>query len=73
MDKAIYRAVFNYHAEREQALAQCPAEGFSAYWEETCREMERVYSCNGKDAFCLDLLCAVHTELERQAKGRCAE
>ena len=63
-NKAVYRAVFNFHEEREAALkARTPL-----YWEETCAGMTKLSAMHGHDPFLIDLLCAVHADLERKYK-----
>lgn len=70
INKAIYRDVFNLHEERASALARCQDKDLTAYWEETTDMMIGVSAKHGQNLLCVELLVAVHADLERQAKRR---
>ena len=70
ISKAIYRDVFNLHEERAAALERCRGKDLTAYWAETTDMMIGVSSKHGQSLLCVELLVAVHADLERQAKGR---
>lgn len=70
IDKTIYRDVFNFHAERLEALDKCPEKGLNAYWDHTCNTMMGIAAKHNNDLFCVEMLVAVHADLERRYQRR---
>lgn len=61
MCKQIYRAIYDFHAERLNALR--PGLDFI---EETVEKMQEIARKHPGEAFCADMLCAVYSDLERR-------
>ena len=65
LQKNIWRAAFDFY-ERRMTAPPCPG-----WWDESVRQMEAAVDRLGHDLFAIDLLVAVHAELERK-RGDCS-
>lgn len=64
VDKEIYRACFDFHAERLQALTE------PDFWDKTDRKTAELERRFGKEGFCSDFLLAIRIELQRERENQ---
>ena len=70
IDKTIYRDVFNFHEERLAALEKCPDSALDAFWDRTNDTMIEISGRHNRNLFCVEMLVAVHADLERRYQRR---
>ena len=62
LQRGVWREVFNFY-ERRMTAPPCPG-----WWDATVGLMEAAVDRLGHDLFAIDLLVAVHAELERRRR-----
>lgn len=63
LNPAVYRDCYNLHQEAERSLHD------SRVWERFWAKANAIYQKHNCDPLCMDLLLAIHVDLERALAG----